>query len=458
MTLTTNYPDLFPVLKYARRGSVRQALMEAHLNRGHPANLEVLDRLLTKRYALARLLDHPHHAAYVTTDKMIGSAEAAAEFIDRVAALTEARAQADYHRLLARKRVDDPEAEGLAWWDRLYYIEVLKTEEHGVDPQALRPFFPFEGVLQGLLDLTGRLFGLRYEAVEDAGVWHPSVRVLDVYEGPDRLGRVYIDLHPREGKFSHAASASVLRGVRGKQLPQALLMCNFPEPTATDPALMEYNDVVTFFHEFGHLLHSVLSGRVPWAVHAMDQLEWDFVEVPSQLLEEWARDPEALATFARHHETGEVLPAERVEALRGAEAVGRGLLVRRQMALAALSLNYYNRDPQGLDTTSFAREVYNRYDPIPWFQGTHFQCGFGHLTGYSAIYYTYMWSLVIAKDLYGRFREAGSLLDSEKAAGYRRAILDPGSSRPASELVRAFLGRDHAFDAFEAWLREGQAG
>lgn len=457
VTVTTNYPDLFPVLKYASRADVRRRLMEAYLNRGHPKNLETLTRLLVTRHELARLLGYAHYAAYVTEDKMIGSGDAAQAFVDRVATLAEARARRDYEALLGRKRRDEPDAPRLEPWDRFYFAELLRAEEHGVDPKVVRAYFPFQGVLQGVLDLTSRLFGVRYEPVE-ASLWHPSVRTYDVHEDDRRIGRVYLDLHPREGKYTHAASAGVVRGTNGVQLPQALLMCNFPEPEEGNPALLEYSEVVTFFHEFGHLLHTVLSGRVRYGVHAMDQLEWDFIEVPSQLLEEWTKDPEALGIFARHHRTGEPIPPELVERMAAADAVARGLHVRRQMALAALSLSYYNRDPAGIDTTALAREVYDRYDPIPWWEGTHFQCGFGHLNGYSAIYYTYMWSLVIAKDLFGRFQRAKSLLDPKVARAYRKAVLDRGSSRPAADLVRAFLGREQGFEAFETWLREGLNG
>ncbi len=455
--LTTNYPDLFPVLKYARREDLRCRLYKEYLNRGHPQNLEVLRRLLELRHDLARTLDYPTYADYVTEDKMIGSAGAARAFVDRVADVAGERAQEDYGELLERKRQDDAEAERLEPWDRMYYPEVVRSERHGVDAKAVRAYFPFERVLDGLLTLTSDLFGVRYTRVEDAPVWHSSVHCYDVYEGEERMGRIYLDLHPRKGKFTHAASANIVRGVRETQLPQGLLMCNFPDPRKSKGALMEYSDAETFFHEFGHLLHNIFSGRVRWVENAMDQLEWDFIEVPSQMMEEWVRDPEVLRRFAIHHETGEPIPRELVKKLRAADAVARGLFARRQMSLAALSLGYYTRDPEGLDTTAFAREVHEKYDLLPWFEDTHFQCGFGHLNGYSAIYYTYMWSLAIQKDMFSRFASQDSLLDPAEAVRYRRLVLDPGSSRPANELVEGFLGRAHSFDALETWLNRRPA-
>jgi thimet oligopeptidase len=217
---------------------------------------------------------------------------------------------------------------------------------------------------------------------------------------------------------------------------------------------MDYQDVVTFFHEFGHLIHMVFATR-KWTKTTMNDLEWDFVEAPSQMLEEWVRHPEPLQTFAVHNETGEPIPAEFVERMDRADAVARAFGIYRQLLFAAVSLAYYTRDPTGLDTTDFLREVHRRYPLMPYFEGTHFQCNFGHLNGYSAIYYTYVWSLVIAKDLFRRFQEATSLLDRRIARAYRRAILDAGSARPAEDMIRTFLGREMRFEAFEAWLRRG---
>jgi thimet oligopeptidase len=215
---------------------------------------------------------------------------------------------------------------------------------------------------------------------------------------------------------------------------------------------MEHGDVKTFFHEFGHLLHHVLGGHTRWASQSGVATEWDFVEAPSQMLEEWVWDPEVLATFARRVDTGEPIPAEVVRRMRAADEYGKGLMVRQQMFYAAASLELHRRDPEGLDTTRVVAELQEAYTPFRHVEGTYFHESFGHLDGYSAIYYTYMWSLVIAKDLVGEFRRAGGLLAAEPARRYRRAILEPGGSKPAADLVRDFLGRPYAFDAYEAWL------
>jgi thimet oligopeptidase len=314
----------------------------------------------------------------------------------------------------------------------------------------MRPFFEYGRVKEGVLALTARLFGLRYERVGDAPLWHPDVEVYDVWEGEQRLGRFFLDMHPREGKYKHAAQFTLATGKRGVRAPQGALLCNFPKPGA-EPALMQHRDVETFFHEFGHLLHHILGGRTRWAGLSGVRTEWDFVEAPSQMLEEWSWDADALATFARHCETGEVLPRERVVRMKAAEEFGKGLWVRQQMYYAALSLELYRNPPSGLDIDELSRSLQERYTPFRPVAGTHFHLSFGHLDGYSAIYYTYMWSLVIAKDLFTEFQQQG-LMNPSPAARYRRLVLEPGGSQEAAGLVRDFLGRDFNFQAYQRWL------
>lgn len=214
---------------------------------------------------------------------------------------------------------------------------------------------------------------------------------------------------------------------------------------------MEYDDVRTLFHEFGHLVHHVLGGHTRWAANSGVRTEQDFVEAPSQMLEEWVRDPGVLQIFARQVKTGEPIPAAMVPQLRAAEEFGKGLDVRRQMFLAATSLHLHDREARGLDTTEVVAEGMARYWTFPYVKGTFFQASFGHLNGYSAVYYTYMWSLVIAKDLFTPFSKNG-VFDRETAARYRQRVLEPGGGKPAADLVSDFLGRPYDFKAYEAWL------
>jgi thimet oligopeptidase len=239
-------------------------------------------------------------------------------------------------------------------------------------------------------------------------------------------------------------------GKTGRRVPECALVCNLPRP-GDDPALLQHSDVETFFHEFGHLIHHIFAGNSRWSGISGIATEWDFVEAPSQLLEEWVRDAPTLATFAVHHETGEPLPADMVARLRAADEFGKGLFVRQQMFYASLSLELYRRDPSTLDMVAVEKEAQERFTPYRHVDNTYMHLGFGHLDGYSAIYATYMWSLVIAKDLFTVFAREG-LLSTETAARYRAAVLAPGGSAPAAELVANFLGRPYDFTAYQTWL------
>ncbi len=446
--ISTDTPDYVPYISYARSSRARQALWRAYRQRAHPKNLDVLARLLGLRHELATLLGHANWASYVTEDKMIGSAEAARAFIEKIAQAAQGRAGRDHARL-----VQENGGAAVNPWDAEVLKEAVRRAEFDFDAQSVRPYFEFQQTLQGLLALTSRLFGVDYQLVIDAPRWHPSVLCYDVFESGALLGRFYLDLHPREGKYKHAAQFTIASGQAGVRLPEAALICNFPGPRAPDggPALLEHSEVVTLFHEFGHLLHHIFGGHTEWSGLSGVRTEWDFVEAPSQLLEEWCWDIEVLQTFARHVDTQAPIPTELVKRMRAADEFGKGLRVRQQMFYAAVSLSFHDRDPAGLDTTRLAAELQGRYTPFPHIEGTYFHESFGHLEGYSAIYYTYMWSLTIAKDLFTVFRSAG-LLNGEIPRKYRAAILAPGGSRKAAELVRAFLGRESDFAAYAEWL------
>jgi thimet oligopeptidase len=279
------------------------------------------------------------------------------------------------------------------------------------------------------------------------------VETWDVSENGKMIGRFYLDMHPRPNKFSHAQMSPLLEGIRGKQLPEAALVCNFAAPTATDPGLMDYGDVVTFFHEFGHLVHQILSGKQQWSGVSGISMEADFGEAPSQMLEEWMRSPQVLATFARHYKTGETIPAELVARMNRASAFGRASWVSAQDSYSAISYEIYSRKPQDVDldaVTDGATRQYTLLTPLP---GTHMFASFGHLGGYSSAYYTYLWDKVIAEDFVSQF-DATNLLAPGPAARYRRIVLEPGGSQSANDLVKNFLGRAQNTSAFQKWMGE----
>jgi thimet oligopeptidase len=401
------------------------------------------------------MLGYASWAAYSMENKMIRTPEAAHKFIDQISDVSGRRTAADYQVLLKRLQKERAGAKGVPAWDVSYIRERVRAEQLAFDAQSVRPYFEFTRVKGGLLSITSKLFGIEYKRVEGLALWHPDVEAYDVVDAASRarLGRIYLDLHPRAGKFSHAAQFSFVTGKQGARLPEGVLLCNFPKADGGTPALMEHGDVRTFFHEFGHLVHHVFAGHTRWTSTA-GLRESDFVEAPSQLLEEWVDDAAVLQTFALHHQTNAPIPAALVARMRAAEEFGRGIDVRRQMVFAATSLAYYDKDPTGVDTTKLMAEMEGKYTPFAHVDGTFEQAAFGHLVGYSSNYYTYMWSLVIAKDLFTPFKEAG-MLDTATAARYRKSILEAGGSKPAAAALQDFLGRPFQFAAYQKWLDQG---
>jgi thimet oligopeptidase len=448
VTLTTDNTDYVPFMQYANNDDARKQFYLLYQQRAYPKNIEVLHRLLTKRNELAKLLGYPDWAAYITEDKMVATKQNAADFIDKIATATQEGSRRDYQELLTFKKRTDPNAALINPWEWLYLERGAKIEKFGFDTQSVRPYLEYSRVQQGILDLTSRMYGITYKPVADAKVWHPDVRVYDVYDGQNRIGRIYFDMFPRANKYKHYATFNLTTGKQGGRLAEYVLVCNFPQPVGGEPGLMELVDVITFFHEYGHLLHGIFRGDAKWAT---GDLEQDFVEAPSQMFEEWARDPATLATFARHYKTNEPIPAALAQKARAADDFDRALVVRQQMFYAALSLNLYNRDPQGLDSTKLSAELRERYTPFHQLEGTHMEAAFDHLNSYSAVYYTYMWSLVIAKDLFTEFKP-DRMADPKVAAKYRQTVLAASGTKPAADLVHDFMGRSYSFQAYADWL------
>ena len=442
--ITTEYPDVHPFLTHSRDADARRAVAMEYFNLAWPDNDSVLHDLLRLRDEKARLLGYPSWPDFDAEVKMIGTGAAIEKFVDGIAAEAHDAGRRDLAVLEQRGAQEGIDQIDLASWR--YCFEAVKREQYGVDAQEVRRYFDFAKVHQGLLDVTGRLFGLSYERVE-APTWHDEVTTYDVHlDGPDgateRIGRIHLDLHPRDRKYNHAAQFDLVPGVRDRQLPEGVLVCNF------NRGLMEHQEVVTLFHEFGHLMHHVLAGRHEWVRFSGVATEWDFVEAPSQMLEEWAWDAGVLQLFA-HDEGGNPIPTELVERMRAADEFGKGFLARTQMFYAALSYKLHLEVPD--DLTKRMLELYPEYSLVTPLEGTHFHCGFGHLEGYGSAYYTYMWSLVIAKDLFSAF-DRDDLLSPEVAHRYRDAVLVPGGSKDAADLVEDFLGRPYDTEAFSAWL------
>ena len=466
VTLTTDQPDMLPVMTFGASAALRERMFLAYNSRAYPVNQQILLDLLATRQEIADVLGFRSWADLATADQMMGSAKNVREFLAKLDEASREGARQEHAAVVEFARERQPGIEAIDVVSRGYWYEQFRRAKFDFDSQSVRPYFPYAPVEVGVLETAARLFGVEFRRSDAAG-WDPAVRVFDVLEGGERVGRFYLDMHPREGKDKWFSAAPVVTGVRGRYLPEAALICNFPGgedgdsglppqrqgPVAGDPGLMQYSDVVTFFHEFGHLMHAILGGRTEWAGVSGFATEGDFIEVPSQMLEEFFRDEKLLQAFAKHYQTGEVLPAETIKKMKKAGAFGRADWVRSQLYYTTLSLDVHDRDPEGMDLDAVTKELYESLQPWTWVDGNRMYASFGHLTGYSSNYYTYAFDKVIALDFFAQF-DGGDLLGCEAGKRYRKTVLEQGGSKPGRELVRDFLGRDEEFSAFSEWLNE----
>jgi len=456
IVITTFDSDVRPVLTFAKNDDVRKRLYMEWANIAYPANVDVLNRILAMRAELAHHLGFETYAAYDMSSRMSGSVNAVSEFIDRVAAASAPKAKREYAELLKRKQQDVPGANVINAWESAYYTELVRKEQYDFDARLLGPYFPYDRVRQGVFDVTSRLFGVTYRPAKDVPVWHPSVEAYEMLEDGKTIGRFYLDTHPRQRKQNTGAITYTVRGgVAGRRLPEIVLVASMPGGQPGDPGLLTHTDATNFFHEFGHLTHGFVSRNVPYfGLRILP--ERDFGEVASQMLEEWMWDPATLATFAKHYETNEPIPASLVNRMRRASEFGKAIGptgVRPQMMVARLSLSLHDRDPKSVDSTALMRESMQTYLPFPFVEGTHRQTVLTQIANpaYASAYYGYMWSLVIAKDLFSQFDQK-DLLAPGVARRFRDKVLAPGGSKPASALVHDFLGRPFKANAWEAWL------
>jgi thimet oligopeptidase len=458
VTLTSDALDARPVLMYAKSDDLRRRVMVATYTVAAPENIAVLDRILRIRGEIARVLGYPNWAAYDAAVRMAADEKTVSTFIDRVAEAARPRATRELAELVQRKQQDQPasaRAGGtLNPWDRLYYSELVRRSSYEFDSQLARPYFAFDRVLAGVLKVTGTIFGLTYRPVMNVPVWHPSVQVYELFDGNKLVGRLYLDLHPRLNKRGGGAvTMNVREGREGHVTPEVVLVAGLPGGQPGDPGLMTHDEVRTLFHEFGHVVHRLSGGHQAWHGLGSYAMERDFTEAPSQMLEEWVWDPATLATFATHYQTGAPIPAALVTQMRRAGEFGQGIEVAQQMVLARVAFSYHDRNPASVDQTALWKQIQARYVDIPFVEGSARQASFPHIgqAGYASAYYTYMWSLVIGKDLFSKF-EGRNLVEPGVARRYLQTIFVPGSSRRAADVVKDFLGRPFNSEAWERWL------
>lgn len=452
--VTTGMADYIQLLQNAKSGSTRKKFLQAYYRRGADKNIPILEEALALRQQLAALYGFKNWAEYRIAGRMAGNAQNAFEFLNSLKDKLADRNRGDLARLLKLKKELDPSATELHAWDTTYLTYQLKKRDYALDDEKIREYFPAETVIRGVFDLYSKLFGMRFVEVDGAAVWAPGVkqyRVINAETGAT-VAFFYTDLYPRRGKYSHAAAFSLISGrslENGEySKPVSALVANFNPPSNGKPSLLNHQEVLTVFHEFGHIMHQTLT-RAPFASLSGTSVQTDFVEAPSQMLENWVWSPETMQLVSGHYlNPSEKLPETILDRINQARNVARGIYLTRQLMLALLDMNYHLVSSGPIDTTAIHDRLHREVLGLEPVEDSRFQASFNHLMGgYDAGYYGYLWSDVYAADMFSRF-EAQGLLNAELGAHYRKTILEPGNMKENLDLLRDFLGRAPSPDAF----------
>jgi len=452
LTVLMQYPIIYPLLKYCKVEETRKQVEYAFNRRCIDTNTPILEKLVTLRAQHAEVLGFPTHAAYILDIRMAKTPENVMTFLKDLSKKLDPLVEKEMKSLLALKQAEkgkdfDGKING---WDLRYYLTRSEERDFMIDHNKIKEYFPLDVVTRGLLEIYQRLLGLRFEEVTNPHVWHPEVRLFNVYNAADNafVGQFYLDLHPRQGKYSHAACFGLTPSCvtkYGRQFPVAAMVANFSRPVGDKPALLSHDEVRTFYHEFGHVMHQVCS-TTEFDEFAGTAVERDFVEAPSQMLENWVYEKEALAIMSEHYRTKEKLPDELIHKLIAARNANIGLLTKRQIVFALFDQLLHTRSEA--KTAELYEQVSREVTPIPVTPGTNMTASFGHLAGgYDAQYYGYLYSEVISDDMFAS-RFAGKILDPEAGLAYRKEILSVGGSRDAMDSIKAFLGREPSQEAF----------
>ena len=485
---TLSFPSYGPFMTYSTRRDLRERMYRAYgaigNHGGEHDNNSVISRIVALRAEQARLLGYPTYCDYVLSDRMAGSLTNLLRFMNDLHESVRPAAEADLNALAAKaghikmpphsdsdmKKVTDgnriamadtatEKAERVMPWDVSYLSEQLRQERYDFDSEALRPYFALDAVREGIFGLYGRLYGLHFEETRDVPVYHPDVHVYRVIDETDHcteMGLLYLDMHPRPSKRS-GAWMTEFRGQYGKVRPQIQVVCNFSKPTADTPALLRFSEVETFMHEMGHAMHGMLS-MVNYESLSGTNVKRDFVEMPSQLMENWCYEPDFLATFARHWQTGEPLPTDYIDKIRAAQNHMAGWLCLRQLNLGMTDIAFHTMDsshnmgsnPTLIETDNpvgeiKAEEVEARAmdNLLPRIPGCCTATNFGHIFGggYASGYYGYKWAEVLDADIFSRFKAEG-IFNKTTAERFRHDILSRGGTEHPSVLFRRFMDRD----------------
>lgn len=441
-TFTLAAPSYVPFMTYSCRRDLREQMYRAYCSIGNRGgdhdNNATIRRIVELRAEQAALLGYATYCDYVLEDRMVQSLSNLQHFMGELHDAVRPAAAKD----LADMRSVAGDIDAIMPWDVSFLAEKLKQQRYRFDSEALRPFFQLDDVRQGIFNLYGRLYGLRFEEAPEVPVYHPDVRVYRVLDADREMGLLYLDMHPRPSKRS-GAWMTEFRGQYGAVRPQIQVVCNFSKPTADTPSLLRFSEVETFMHEMGHAMHGMLSD-VHYESLSGTNVKRDFVEMPSQVMENWCYEPEFLATFARHYRTGEPLPVEYIDSIRAAQNHLAGWLCLRQLNLGLTDIAFHTwHFGVAMAQSAESVEAEAMDNLLPHVAGCCTATNFGHIFGggYASGYYGYKWAEVLDADIFSRFKADG-IFSRDTAAAFRREILSRGGTEHPALLFRNFMGRD----------------
>jgi len=445
--ITLNYPTVFAVLKHAHNENTRKTVLRAFENRAYPANYARLDHIIAKRDLLAHVLKFDSYAAYDLDNQMAKNPKTVLSFIQSLAEKAKQKGTQESQQLLALRLTS--ETDKVNPWNLAYLKENYRSQNFDLDSKKLAEYFPATHVIEQILDLYSSFLNLRFEKLENIDLWHSSTQILKVYTTKNTFcGYLILDLYPRENKFSHAAASPIVCGIKYNDIHEpavVVIMANMSPGTKDTPGLLTFDEVKTFFHEFGHAMHALL-GATRMCTFSGLNTKTDFVEVPSQMFEEWIYSPEILKQIGKHYQTGESLPDTTIQQLQKLIRFDSGDFVLRQTALSTLSLELFTGAHKNI------QQLYKNYMQqarpyIAFDDNSHMPANFGHLVGYDAKYYSYMWARVFALDILATIKAYGA---TNPAIGeqFAQKVLARGGSAEPIELLRDFLGREPNQQAF----------
>ena len=452
--ITLDYPSYIPFMTYADNRDLREKLSKAFGARGMQQNefdnQQIVKDIVTIRHQRANLLGYASHAHYTLEERMAETPEKVTEFLQTLLSKAKPAAHKEFQILEELAKKDN--IDNIQKWDGAYYSEKLKKINFDLDDEQLKPFFKLENVIQGVFDIAGKLYDLHFKPVSHIDTYHEEVKTFEVSNSKGEfVALFYADFFPRKGKRNGAWMTSYKAQWKEGELnsrPHISIVCNFTKPTATKPSLLTFNEVTTLFHEFGHALHGMLANTT-YPNLSGTNVYWDFVELPSQILENWCFEKEALTLFAKHYKTNEPIPMELIQKIKDSSNFLEGMATLRQLSFGMLDMAYHGKDPADIDSVKdFENKAFGKTKLYPDINENCMSTAFSHIFqgGYSAGYYSYKWAEVLDADAFEAFKDAG-IFNKEVATKFKDHVLSKGGTEKPMTLYKKFRGKEPSVDA-----------